>query len=82
MSKTTTPSAKDLWPFEYANAPSYKTIPYDGASISCQDCEHEFDARKMHMYITYTPDGRWPRVFCQGCICEDWLAKAKNLGEA
>lgn len=69
-------------------APSYLRMPDDGADFICSNhperdpysrypCEGK--GRKGFL-LTFTPNGK-RELLCPECVEEDWLARAKDMGQ-
>ena len=62
-----------------ANAPSYLHLPDDGADWHCAVCG---EAGRKGFVKTFTPDGKTHWATHLECLDEDWINRAKNMGEA
>ena len=68
---------KGGWPWRIFDVPVYWSLPDDGASITCKDCNQEKPMEDV--YLTQLTCGS-RRVICLDCIDEDWLKIAHNEG--
>lgn len=60
------------------NAPSFLRIKGDGAPIRCSNCRvTDFEP----MLKIFTPSGVSHFAIHKECVDEEWLAKAKDMGE-